>query len=75
MKDALDQLDIDGSGTIEFNEFCEMMANKEASDPEEELRLVMRSFLCEFTLARPVRNFRHSKSSMKIMTVSCRARS
>jgi len=45
LQDMLNEVDADGSGAIEFNEFLTMMARKGAgSDPEKELREAFKVF-------------------------------
>uniref|UniRef100_A0A646QDE0 Calglandulin n=1 Tax=Hemiscolopendra marginata TaxID=943146 RepID=A0A646QDE0_9MYRI len=45
LRDMVNEVDIDGNGTIEFNEFLQMMSKKmKDSDSEEELREAFRVF-------------------------------
>ncbi|KAH3848093.1 calmodulin-A-like [Dreissena polymorpha] len=45
LKDMINEVDIDGNGTIDFAEFLTMMANKmKDSDQEEEMREAFRVF-------------------------------
>uniref|UniRef100_A0A4D5R9R9 Calglandulin n=1 Tax=Scolopendra viridis TaxID=118503 RepID=A0A4D5R9R9_SCOVI len=45
LRDMVNEVDVDGNGTIEFNEFLQMMSKKmKDSDSEEELREAFRVF-------------------------------
>lgn len=45
LRDMIKEVDADGNGTIEFNEFLKLMERQvQASDAEEELRDASRSF-------------------------------
>lgn len=48
LQDMINEVDIDGNGTIEFTEFLGMMARKmKESDGEEELREAFRVSFCK----------------------------
>ncbi|XP_052766857.1 calmodulin-beta-like, partial [Mya arenaria] len=46
LRDMIAEVDADGSGSIDFNEFCAMMVKKmnEGTDPEEEMREAFKVF-------------------------------
>jgi calmodulin len=44
LRDIIAEVDKDKSGTIDFNEFCDMMAKQETTIPEAELREVFNLF-------------------------------
>lgn len=49
LRDMVNEVDQDGNGTIEFNEFLQMMAKKmKSADCEEELREAFRYVSCDF---------------------------
>ena len=53
LQDMINEVDIDGNGTIEFAEFLGMMAKKmKESDGEEELREAFRVSNHQFSLKR-----------------------
>lgn len=50
LRDMVNEVDQDGNGTIEFNEFLQMMAKKmKGADGEEELREAFRYEKCSFS--------------------------
>ena len=53
LQDMINEVDIDGNGTIEFTEFLGMMAKKmKESDGEEELREAFRVSFCMIVRSR-----------------------
>ncbi|KAH3855357.1 calmodulin-beta-like isoform X2 [Dreissena polymorpha] len=46
VQEMIEEVDVDGSGCIEFDEFCNMMEKKreDAGDPEEEMREAFKVF-------------------------------